>query len=66
MAVERNKEKEDKVSAAHREERSKGIDILDKEHRKNLERIHKGEAGEIDDNEIENTEQKGFDKSGEV
>ncbi len=48
----------------HEEEHlSFGAGIADEEIRKNVESIHKGTKGTIDDNEIENTDLKGFDRS---
>lgn len=38
--------------------------IIDEKIRKENKEIHSGLEGELDDNEIENTLQKGFDHSG--
>lgn len=40
-----------------------GAGIANEEARRNVETIHKGSKGTIDDNEIENTDLKGFDRS---
>jgi len=40
-----------------------GAGIIDEEVRKNKQKIHGGDKKELDDNEIENTDQKGFEKA---
>jgi len=53
------------VPTTHHEEEHLplGAGIADEAIRKDVETIHKGTPGSIDDNEIENTDLKGFDRS---
>ena len=58
--VKRSEEKREKSSQLKSKEGGAGI--VDEEVRRENEIIHKGRLGEVDDEE-ENTDQKGFDRS---
>jgi hypothetical protein len=62
-AVEKNKKNKVDKKASPLKPKG-GAGIVDEEVRRENEIVHKGRAGEIDDEE-ENTDQKGFDRSVE-
>ncbi|MFN3405029.1 MAG: hypothetical protein ACK40G_13090 [Cytophagaceae bacterium] len=59
-----NKENKNIENTAHVKPKE-GAGIADEKVRKQKELTHKGRPGEIDDEEIENTYQKGFDRTGD-
>jgi hypothetical protein len=57
------KKNQEKKETEKSSENKSGAGIVNEEVRKENEIIHKGRAGEIDDEEEENTDLKGFDKT---
>jgi hypothetical protein len=57
------KKNQEKKETEKSSENKSGAGIVNEEVRKENEIIHKGRPGEIDDEEEENTDLKGFDKT---
>jgi hypothetical protein len=57
------KKDQEKKKTEKSSENKSGAGIVNEEVRKENEIIHKGRSGEIDDEEEENTDLKGFDKT---